>query len=92
MWLIVFMRPRYNTAPVPREKIQLIQDMLNDPTVGELWQIYIQMGQPQNGASSALLKAREKAWNHYCIARDKFLGLPPLVVPSMQGTINRYRM
>lgn len=83
---------RFNTAPVPPERIEQIQTMLNDPIVGEAWNIFIKLGQPHNEILSMnQIKARDKAWAAYCVVRDQYLKLPPLSVPYVQGTQNRYR-
>jgi hypothetical protein len=83
--------PRYNNSPVQPEKIQLIYDLLNDPIVKDAWRRFVMLGQPQHGSNGTIYKEREKAFTEYATARDKFLGLPPLIVPSVQGTHNRYR-
>ena len=67
--------------PVQPEKIQLIHDLLNSYPVNELWLEYVRLGM-----YGGTYKEREKAWNEYCVFRDKYLGLPPLSVPSIQQT------
>lgn len=83
---------RFNTQPVPPEKIDQINAMLKDPIVGEAWSYFVALGQPHNQTLSMnQIKARDKAWIQYCIVRDQYLKLPPLSVPYVQGTQNRYR-
>jgi hypothetical protein len=83
---------RFNTQPVPQDKIDTINNMLQDPIVGEAWDIFVSLGQPHNQMLSMnQIRAREKAWQEYCVVRDKYLNLPPLSVPYVQGTQNRYR-
>lgn len=83
---------RYNTQTVPQDRIDMINEMLNDPIVGEAWSQFVKLGQPHNqGLSMGQIKARDKAWIEYCVVRDQYLKLPPLSVPYVQGTQNRYR-
>ena len=84
--------PRYNDAPVSPEKIQMINDLLNDPIVGQLWKEYVLTGQPAVDSHRALIKTREEAFQRYAIARDKYLGLPPLKIQGVQGTHAKYRV
>ena len=77
---------------VPEKRIQIINTMLADPIVSEAWSVFIRLGQPNNAQLSMnQIKARDKAWGEYCKVRDEYLKLPPLSVPYMQGTQNRYR-
>lgn len=69
---------RYNTAPVPPEKIQLIKDCLNDPEVNAAWLELVNMQQVVYGSERSLIKTRFQAWHRYVVARDKFLGLPTI--------------
>jgi hypothetical protein len=86
------MLPKYNTAPVPEEKIQKIQEMLNDPIVGEAWKQFVNLGGELHGTMTMnQINAREIAWNEYVRLRDDYLKLPPLSIPAMQGTHLRYR-
>lgn len=71
--------------PVHPEKIKLIQEMLADPIVNELWLKFVNLG---HGFGN--IKARDKAFQEYCHFRDKYLGLPPLQIQGIQGT-NRER-
>lgn len=57
---------------VDQQKINLVESILTDPIVGPLWEKYLSLQHKS-------LMQREIAWNEYCVARDKFLGLPPLV-------------
>jgi hypothetical protein len=83
---------RFNTAPVPEEKILLIKTMLEDPIVGEAWMQFVNLGQPHNHIlSMSQIKLRDKAWAEYARLRDEYLKLPPLSIPIMQGTQARYR-
>lgn len=81
---------RFNTAPVPEERIEMITKLLNDPLVGEAWLAYTTLGQMASPTVS-FINARDKAWREYARLRDEYLKLPPLVIPIMQGTQNRYR-
>ena len=82
---------RFNDAPVSPEKINLIINLLNDPEVNLLWREFVMLGQPVVDSHKSLLKQREEAFQRYAKARDKFLGLPPLVIEPVQGTQSRYR-
>lgn len=79
---------KLNYDLVHPEKVKLIESMLADPIVNELWLKFVNLGLP-NPSNTALIKAREIAWNEYCYFRDQYLGLPPLVVPHIQGTNRR---
>ena len=83
---------KLTNAPVTPEKIEIIQNMLNDPIVGELWREFVMLGQPQVETAKSLLKKRENAFALYAAARDAFLGLPPLTIQPVQGTHQRFRM
>lgn len=72
------MKPRYNTAPVHPEKIQLIQSMLNSPLVKQAWDRLQALPHPEHSSERALREQRKKTWDEYCFYRDQFLGLPPL--------------
>jgi hypothetical protein len=86
------MLPKFNTQPVPEERIAKIQEMLNDPIVGEAWHQFVNLGQPHNHMLSiSQIKLRDKAWAEYARLRDEYLKLPPLSIPIMQGTQARYR-
>lgn len=84
--------PRYNDAPVSPEKIKLINEMLNDPVVGQLWKEYTMLGQPEQQSANSLIKKRVDTFHAYAVARDAYLGLPPLTIKPIQGTHQRYRM
>ena len=79
---------RFNDAPVTKEKIQLITDLLNDPTVNYYWLKFINM---PTGLDFKLIKARWMAFQEYTFYRDKFLGLKPLKIEAVQGTHKRYQ-
>lgn len=79
-------RLRYNNAPVPELKIKMIEELLQSHPVNEMWLKFVKLGN-----SSGNWKEREKAFGEYCIYRDLFLGLPPLIVPSVQGSHTRFR-
>jgi len=76
---------RFNTAPVQPEKIQLIKDLLNDAIVGDYYHQWLRLK-----SSNAHIQIINKAFTEYAIARDRWLGLPPLVIQGIQGT-NRTR-
>ncbi len=72
---------RFNEAPVLPEQIEKIKTLLNDKTVNKLWLTFVGLG---NSGGSFI--EREKAFDAYADARDKFLKLPPLAVEGIQGT------
>lgn len=80
--------PRFNDAPVTKEKIQLITDLLNSPVVNEL---YLKFASMPTSIDFKLIKQREDAFQAYAIARDEFLGLKPLKIEAVQGTHKRYQ-
>jgi hypothetical protein len=79
-------RKRFDSAPVSELKIQMINDLLQSHPVNELWLKFVNLGN-----SSGNYKEREKVFGEYCIYRDLFLGLPPLNVPSVQGSHTKFR-
>ena len=70
------MHKRYNTAPVPPDKINLIHELMNDPHVKEAWEQYIKLNDIASNSSRTHVKARMEAWHNYVLLRDQFLGLP----------------
>lgn len=64
--------------PVAPEKIQLIKDMLSDPSVNELYLKYVNMPLPVHNGDTKTIYSRHAAFRAYAAARDVFLGLPPL--------------
>jgi len=77
--------PRFNDAPVPMAKVQLIQDMLLNSIVGQLWDYYVNLGHP---VTIPEFRERNIAWHNYIAARDAHLGLPPL---KIEGVVTNYR-
>jgi len=55
------------------EKIQLVNDMLNDKVVGGYWNEFVRLG-----SHGGTFKQREDVFQQYADARDKYLGLKPL--------------
>jgi hypothetical protein len=78
--------PRYNNAPVPELKIKMINDMLQSKLVNET---YLKLKHLRDYGGTH--KEIEIAWKEYCHFRDLHLGLPPLVVPSVQGSHSVFR-
>lgn len=71
------MHPRYNTAPVPPDKVKLIQDLMSDPFVAIAWHNYTTIPVLDYSTTKSIRLAKEVAWAQYCKERDRFLGLPP---------------
>lgn len=78
---------RYNNAPVPPDKIQLIQDLLNDPHVKEAWLQYTRLNEIASNSAKSHVKARMEAWHNYVLLRDQFLGLPTQNKYFLEGII-----
>ena len=64
---------RYDKTPVQPEKIQLIHELLNDMVVGDYYRQWLRLK-----AANAHVQLINRAFQEYAIARDKWLGLPPL--------------
>lgn len=80
------MNKRYNDAPVSELKIQMIQDILNNPTVSYYYHEWLRL---KNIA--APFKDIDKAFREYAKQRDLIGGLPPLVaIPESQSTNKKY--
>lgn len=80
------MTKRFNDAPVPELKIKMINDLLQSKFVNESWLKFVYLG--NHGGT---FKERDKAFNEYCYFRDLQLGLPPLIVPHVQGSHSVFR-
>ncbi len=78
---------RFNTAPVPLEKIELIQNLLNDPNVKQAWLNYTKLSDIGTNSSKTAIRARMEAWHNYVVLRDQFLGLPTHNTYFLQGVI-----
>lgn len=84
------MHYRFNTTPVPPEKIKLIHDLMNDPQVKATYKIWTMMQSANNQGDRSLIKARFKAWHEYVLARDAFLGLPTHNTNFLERMSNNY--
>lgn len=77
------MSKKFNDAPVPELKIQMIENLLKSQPVNDLWCEFIRLG--NHGGTP---KQREEMFQRYAKARDEFLGLKPVV---LQGIVSEHR-
>lgn len=79
-------RKRFDSAPVSELKIQMIQDILNNPTVNFYYHNWLEA--KRLGHS---LKDIEIAFRAYAKFRDEIGGFPPLVpIAESQSTNKKY--
>jgi hypothetical protein len=68
---------RFNDAPVPQIKIDLITQLLRSQPVNSLWLQLCSCPHVEADTGRSLKEHKHKLWVSYCKARDEFLGLPP---------------
>jgi len=79
-------RKRFDSAPVSELKIQMIQDILNNPTVNFYYHEWLRLK-----SISAPFKDIDKAFREYAKFRDSIGGLPALVpAVESQSTNKKY--
>lgn len=78
----------FNDAPVAKEKIQLITDLLKSQPVNKLWLEMCACPAVEPDTGRSLREHKHNLWKQYCKARDAFLGLPPLVAVQIKNEGN----
>ena len=77
---------KYDSLPVHPEKIKMIHNMLHTQPVNELWLHVIKLS--ANGGSQ---REKEISFKAYADARDKHLGLKPLIpMLEVKPGVRRY--
>lgn len=79
-------RLHFNDTPVSELKIQMIQDILNNPTVNFYYHEWLRLK-----SISAPFKDIDRAFREYAKFRDSIGGIPPMVpIAESQSTNKKY--